>query len=125
MSKPDQASISLLCSELRPGDTIYTILRHRSASGMSRAISFLTIKRDTKGKPAIHDWSWRVAAALGYRMHPRHEGIKIDGCGQDMGFHVVYALGATLWPAGTKKPHGTRNGEPDSTGGYALKQQWI
>ena len=22
-------------------------------------------------------------------------------------------------------PHGTRNGEPDSTGGYALKHRWL
>jgi hypothetical protein len=40
----------------------------------------------------------------------------------DMGFDLVYSLGSALWPNGTDTPHGTRNGEPDSDGGYALKQ---
>jgi hypothetical protein len=52
-------------------------------------------------------------------------GIKIGGCGMDMGFDLVYSLGATLWPNGTRKPHGTRNGEPDSAGGYALNHRWM
>jgi len=43
----------------------------------------------------------------------------------DMGFHVVYNLGRTLWPEGTPEPHGTRNGEPDRDGGYALNHQWL
>lgn len=43
----------------------------------------------------------------------------------DMGFHVVYALGSALWPDGTPAPHGTRNGEPDTAGGYALKHEWL
>ena len=42
-----------------------------------------------------------------------------------LGYHVVYNLGYTLWPKGTSKPHGTRNGEPDSDGGYALRQYWV
>jgi hypothetical protein len=34
-------------------------------------------------------------------------------------------LGQKLWPNGTKKPHGARNGQPDESGGYALKQHWL
>jgi len=49
----------------------------------------------------------------------------VGGCGMDMGFAVVYDLGLSLWPAGTPAPHGTRNGEPDSNGGYALKHSWL
>ena len=45
--------------------------------------------------------------------------------GMDMGFAVVYDLGLSLWPAGTPAPHGTRNGEPDANGGYALKHSWL
>jgi hypothetical protein len=30
-----------------------------------------------------------------------------------------------LWPNGTDTPHGTRNGEPDTNGGYALKHRWM
>jgi hypothetical protein len=49
----------------------------------------------------------------------------VNGCGMDMGFSVVCNLGAMLWPMGTDTPHGTRNGAPDSAGGYALKHKWI
>jgi hypothetical protein len=52
-------------------------------------------------------------------------GIIIGGCGMDMGFALVYNLGSTLWPNGTPEPHGTRNREPDSDGGYALKHNWV
>ena len=37
----------------------------------------------------------------------------------DMGFQAVYCLGLSLWPDGTPEPHSTRNGEPDTNGGYA------
>jgi len=43
----------------------------------------------------------------------------------DMGFQIVYQLGQRMWPDGTPKPHGRRNGQPDSAGGYALKHQWL
>ena len=52
-------------------------------------------------------------------------GLRVSGCGMDMGFHVVYNLGYALWPDGTPEPHGTRNGAPDSDGGYALKHRWL
>ena len=37
----------------------------------------------------------------------------------------VYRLAAREkeQPKGTRVPHGTRNGQPDSTGGYALKSR--
>jgi hypothetical protein len=41
----------------------------------------------------------------------------------DVCFAAVYNLGRTLWPNGTDKPHGTRNGTPDTDGGYALKNR--
>ena len=93
---------------LQPGQTVYTILRHVSASGMSRRISLTT----------IHDGELRrldnlVADLLDYRQH-KHEGLIVTGCGMDMGFGLVYNLGAALWPDGT----------PDSTGG-ALKHSWL
>jgi hypothetical protein len=53
------------------------------------------------------------------------DGITIGGCGMDMGFELVYQLGYALWPNGTPAPHGTRNGEPDTNGGYALRQRWL
>lgn len=105
---------------LKPGQTVYTNLRHVSKSGMSREIS-LHIVDDDKD---VRDITWLVAGALGDKIGPNY-GIKIGGCGMDMGFPLVYSLGSRLWPEGTPEPHGTRNGKPDTAGGYALKHVWL
>lgn len=66
------------------------------------------------------DWSGRSAAAIvaGYNRYTGQEIYWIVP-----GF--VYSLGRTLWPDGTRAPHGRRNGQPDSDGGYALKHSWL
>ena len=104
---------------LKPGDTVHTVLRHVSASGMSRRIDlYKLVKGDRVYLTTL------AARAMGDKVSDKG-GIIVSGCGMDMGFHLVYNLGATIWPKGTKKPHGTRNGEPDHDGGYALKHAWI
>ena len=104
---------------LTPGQTVYCILRHRSTSGMTWRISLAIIDG---AELRIID---RLAAdAMGAKIH-KYEGIIANGCGMDMGFHLVYNLGRALWPDGTPTPHGTRNGEPNSDGGYALKSSWV
>lgn len=112
--------LQTLRENIKPGQTVYTILRHVSASGMSRDISVITIASDG----SVRQWDYAVAKVLGYSLAKR-EGVRVSGCGMDMGFHLVYALGRALWPNGTPEPHSTRNGEPDSDGGYALKQRWL
>ena len=133
---------------LKPGDTVYTILRHCSRSGMQRVIELVIpyIKyheeyplkpgsdyaRDYDAEPKrvkvgpqvriIGGWA---ARAMGYSRSKKYDGIITNGCGMDMGFELVYNLGRTLWPKGTVKPHGMRNGQPDRDGGYALKHQWL
>jgi len=114
------AAVNELRAMLKPGDTVYTTLLHCSRSGMMRVID-LRVIRDNE--PLRITWS--VAQALGYPYNEKHEGLRVDGCGMDMGFHAVYNLGLTLWPHGTDKPHGTRNGEPDTDGGYALNHRWL
>ena len=105
---------------IKPNTTIYCLLRHVSSSGMMRRISFFVIHQK---KPRIIDWY--IEKILDYKRDRQHEGLKVGGCGMDMGFSVVYNLGSALWPNGTEKPHGTRNGEPDSAGGYALEREWV
>lgn len=39
--------------------------------------------------------------------------------------HAHLQSGRDGIPNGTDKPHGRRNGEPDSSGGYALKSRWM
>lgn len=156
MTKADKAeqqkAIAQLREWLKPGDTVYTILRNVSRSGMSREIG-VAIMRDGS---MLHP-NYSVSKALDYRTGKR-DGIIMGGCGMDMGFALVYNLGRTLWPEGfgvesTKEarkghtvrplspeaakkfqedPHGYkfrgRNGDTsgwDTDGGYALKHEWL
>lgn len=105
---------------LKPGDTVHTILRHVSSSGMSRRISVIANLPD-----GPLDISGFVARLLDMRRNEKDGALVVGGCGMDMGFHVVYNLGHALWPQGTPEPHGKRNGQPDSDGGYALKHRWL
>ena len=123
---------------IKPGDTVYCILRHRSSSGMSRRISF-AISRGGE----ITQIDWLIARALDYRLH-EDGGLKVSGCGMDMGFHVVYNLSRTMFRDGftcigeRKDDRSNRcpsndhsNGDRDYTshnhtdGGYALRSTWL
>lgn len=114
-----------LISWLKPGSRVYTKLESVSSSGMSRRISLYAVVPAKKGTPAhIANITGIAACVMGYSVSDKG-GISVQGCGSDMGFSLVYSLGASLWPKGTKKPHGSRNGEPDRHGGYALKHEWL
>ena len=117
------------CSELRellkPGSIVYTTVRHVSASGMSRRITCAIGSANDGGKGfGVRNIDWLVARATGNKVHV-NGGIVMGGCGMDMGFALVYSLGSALWPEGTPEPHGMRNGQPDTAGGYALRQEWL
>lgn len=120
-------AIENLRKMLKPGDTVHTVLSHVSRSGMSRVIRVLILKPHKKSPNGVQvlEPTYAVSSILDYRMSKNNDGLVVGGCGMDMGFHVVYSLGKALWPNGTDKPHGTRNGEPDRDGGYALKQRWL
>lgn len=111
----EQAKAELL-EWLKPGQTVYTNVNHVSRSGMLRNISAYIVKDGS-----IHCIDWYVQIVTG-RSTAKDGSIKCHGCGMDMGFDLVYSLGRALWPNGTETPHGTRNGAPDTDGGYALKQ---
>jgi hypothetical protein len=114
-----------LLNTLKPGQTVYTMLTHVSASGMRRSVKLFVASIDREGRPDILDITYRAHLVTGYRVDPKHGGLVVTACGSDAGFEAVYNLGAGLWPNGTPAPHGTRNGVPDSAGGYALKQRWL
>ena len=118
-NKEKSESRQTLLEMLKPGDMVYTVLTHVARSGMMRHIA-LKIVRDGD----ICDITYHAARAMGGSI-AKDGGIRVSGCGMDMGFALVYDLGMTLWRNGTDKPHGTRNGEPDRDGGYALRQRWI
>jgi hypothetical protein len=112
------SALSML-DNVNPNDVIYTVVKHRSSSGMSRDIA---VYRVIDGK--IQDISYFVSKILDWTL-AKNGGVKVRGGGMDMGFHLVYSLSWALFPNGTTVPHGIRNGEPDTNGGYALKHQWL
>lgn len=117
-----QEAIERLHKLLKPGDTIYTITRHVSRSGMMRRISAFVVK-DNK----IEDLDWLIAQTGLFKRHSKEEGLIIGGCGMDMHFHLVYELGRILYPQGFKqfKEYG-RNGDTsgyEKDGGYAFNKE--
>jgi len=118
-----EQAIEQLQKLLKPGDKVYTVLRHVSASGMSRRIDLYTIKDN---RPIY--LTGYAAKALGLRRSPKKEGVTVGGCGMDMGFHLVYELSGVLFRDGFKVNGVGRNGDTsghDNDGGYALKHEWL
>jgi hypothetical protein len=132
-------AIESLRAEFKPGDKVRTILRHCSASGMSRSISPINLSVDDKGRVSAWDCSYPVSLALGYSMDRNHYGVRVQGCGMDMGFHLVYSLSRALYPDGFEcignqcPSNDHSNGDRDYTpghvvhhdGGYALRHDWL
>ena len=122
---------------LKPGDTVYTILRHVSRSGMTRYIDAMVYH---DGRP--YYLSYQANQVLEWGMSRKHEGVKVGGCGMDMGFHLVYSLSSALYRSGygciqdnenkidcpsnyhVNSGDWTRQDEPHKDG-YALKQRWL
>ena len=132
ISPQQQEAIERLRREVKAGDTLYTKVTHVSRSGMSRSIEVFLIQ---DSKP----WniSYLIARALEDSVNQKHGGIKVTGCGMDMGFQIVYNLSYFLFQkgfdcTGQKCPsndhsNGDRNYQKHNhkDGGYALKQQWL
>lgn len=130
-------ALETLRAQVRPGTTVYTVLRHVSASGMSRSISLLVTVREKdhrtgKMTTRITTLDYRAAQALGYKIDQKHGGLKIGGAGMDMGFHLVYNLGRTLFPNGGDLKHSVRRGQEERNGetrerdgGYILRHEWL
>lgn len=110
----------VLMGYLKPGSKVFTKVNRVARSGMSRSIS-VYVPHDGE----IVNVSAYVADLTDMRRDKNDLAVIAEGCGMDMGFQTVYLLGSYLWPHGTPEPHGTRNGEPDTAGGYALKQSWL
>jgi hypothetical protein len=115
-----------------PGSTVTCILRHVSRSGMFRIIALCVCDN---GEP--RDISSLAAKATGIGYDDNRYGLKMGGCGMDMGFAAVYDLSRALYRdkfqcIGEKCPsndhsNGDRNRKPHmhSDGGYALRHRWL
>lgn len=134
---------------IKPGDTVYTVLRHVSRSGMYRRIDLYKM---TKDGPI---WLTGPVGRVLEITEKREGGLGVSGCGMDMGFHLVHSLGYALFGEEASKKTGAkanrlrarlrkasghymmqggRTEEPDTTkpaqewfgaAGYALKHQWM
>lgn len=140
---------------VRPGDTVYCVLRHTSRSGMQRVIDLQVLTTDDSGRPWLRTIGGLAARAMGDRYDYQRGGVVVGGCGMDMGFHLVYSLGYALWPKGFGcvgercRSNDHSNGDRDYTphgapvvkshwkaggravehwhkdGGYTLKHEWV
>jgi hypothetical protein len=97
---------ALMAGDERP--IIGTILRHCSASGMSRDISLYY--KDT-------NITYLAGIAMGDKIRSSNgfNAIRVSGCGMDMGWHLVYNLSITLFCAG----------KYDHASAYKLNQRWL
>lgn len=120
--------IARLREWVKPGDTVYCILKHRSASGMSRVIDLYLYHEGDM----LRISPWAADLLEGY--NDKHEGCKAGGCGMDMGFHLVSNLGYALFPDGfdcigegcPSNDHFNRHETSHhKQGGYALKHKWL
>ncbi len=101
---------------------VFCIVKNVSSSGMNRDIDFYAFIYE-KGEIQKHWLSYRIAGLLDYPFNDNRECVKVNGCGMDMCFSVVYNLGSLLYPKGDGKTITGRNGskEPETDGGYLLQ----
>lgn len=126
-----ERAVNYLREILPWGSTVYTSMKHVSRSGMYRRI---TVMASIRGE--IVNIGPSVALAVGMKLHD-DGSVGIGGCGSDMGFEIVYALGWAIhkdpWNCvdteGRKCPHNShsnRDASPVHEGnGYSLFHRWI
>ena len=136
-------AIEHLRAILKPGATVHCVLRNVSRSGMMRHIDFYKMGAD--GPVYLSGW---IATALDMR-RADSGGIKVSGCGMDMGFSVVYSLSSVLYgkfyngtgwacigehcPSNEHSGHMSQEaraasyapGTMHEDGGYALRYSWL
>ena len=99
----------ILRDVLHEGDTVYTVVKSVSRSGMYRHIVLLAWDGER-----IRNISGRAAQVMDWRWHDDNS-IGVSGCGMDMGFHAVYTLAACLF-----RTVGHRGRD-----GYKLNHEWL
>jgi hypothetical protein len=146
MTKQQQSErdefIAKLRETLKPGDTLHTVLRGVSRSGMNRKIDVYLLKPGENGKVEKQWLSYWIAKACGFTFDKKKECLSVNGCGMDMGHHVVYETARRVFSEGfpcigegcpandhRNNPAGPagvwdrtrRHSDP----GYALRQEWL
>lgn len=124
-----QEAIEKLRAIFPPGSKIYTKVTHVARSGMSRSIELYYV-----ADGEICNCSWLVARALGDPIDQKNGGVKIGGCGMDMGFALANALSYKLHglkDVGEEAEASGKRGVPFKPSpdkyraGYSIKHEWI
>ncbi|WAA19710.1 hypothetical protein SEA_DALILPOP_83 [Gordonia phage Dalilpop] len=77
---------------LPPGSTVVTIVKHVTASGMGRTIQPVTVYNGE-----VFNLTGYVARVVGWKVDTDRGGVYVQGCGMDMGFHLVYSLARVIY----------------------------
>jgi hypothetical protein len=109
-----QESLNYLNTLIKRGDTIYTVLRSVSRSGMQRTLDLYAI---VDGQPMY--LSGHAAKVADLRRN-KEGAIVISGCGTDVGFEAVYNLSMAMF---CRDAEGNYKYDHDSA--YALKHSWL
>lgn len=141
MNKADKAKQAEhreeLLGMLKPGDTLFTVIKSVSRSGMFRRMDVYRL--------VDNDRVWLtgcVASVIEARYSTddwrKEAGMGLSGCGMDMGFEAIYRLSSALYPngfdcVGERCPSNDHsNGDRDyksnhhhRDGGYAINQRWL
>ena len=84
---------------LQPGDTVYTIIRSVSRSGMRATISVLIrINYKSNGSEFLHpNWSASYLTGYGFSTKGGRDALIVNGCGFDRAQAIVDALSYELY----------------------------
>lgn len=90
---------------LEPADsrTVYLILRHRSASGMTHDITPLIFPAG-----GLRYLGYNIARLMGLRWMSDCAAVRVSGAGMDMGFYLISGVSQRLY------------GDP-----YAITHSWL
>lgn len=102
---------------LKRDERIYTVLRHRAASGMTRFLDLYYIADDKTPRRI----TWQAAKALGWTYDNKRDALRVGGCGMDMGFHTVYTLSSVLF----RDADTFRDPVTGEDAGYSLRHEWL
>lgn len=93
VTKEDISRARETLAHLRPGDTVYTILRHVSRSGMQRQVGVVLFRNGQAYHP-----NFAVAALTGYRLNRSgaRDALIVNGCGFNAGHAIVTDLAHRL-----------------------------
>tara|TARA_Y100000114_G_scaffold143883_1_gene151874 strand:+ start:350 stop:721 length:372 start_codon:yes stop_codon:yes gene_type:complete len=118
--KEKQEALESLKEWIKKGDTLHTTVKHVSRNGMMRYITTRHLKKSDHQDREVNvsNYDYHIARVLDLPLAPNYQGVKIGGCGMDMGFHLVYSLSRALFK---DEPRG----EGDRDHGYWINQEWL